>query len=233
MKPYFEDEDCTIFHGHCEDVLPTLVTDSVDVVLMDPPYGVQYVSNHRSWLTEHIAVPIAGDDRLPVEILADIEPLLRDTGAVYMFCTEDGITPFNEVAKAVGLTKRRTLIWDKKNWASGDLKGDWASQCEFIPWAAKGRHLLRGGRPSNLLSYAREVAATRVVYHSCQKPVDLLEKILLTSSDKGDLILDPYMGSGSTLVAAKALGRKSIGCELDERYCAIAVDRLAQGVFAL
>lgn len=230
ISPYFEDDDSVIYHGACEDVLPHLEKESVAVVLTDPPYGIEYISNHRSWITAHIAVPIAGDDALPVEILEDIVPLMRDTAAIYWFCTEDGITPFNQVALALGLTKRRTLVWDKKNWASGDLEGDWASQCEFIPWAAKGRHLLRGGRPSNLLSYAREVAATRVVYHPSQKPLDLLEKIIQTSSDPGDVVLDPFMGSGSTLRAAKDLGRKAIGIEKDEHYCEIAVKRLAQGV---
>lgn len=232
IEPFYMEDGIVVYHAKCEDVLPQLEVGSFAACITDPPYGESYVTNYRTWVTEHIARPIVGDDHIPVEIIGDLVPLIRDTGALYWFGTDDVITPFKIAATEAGLNERTTLVWDKGNWASGDLEGDWASRCEYIAWAAKGRHLLRGGRPNNLLAYAREVAATRVVYHSCQKPVSLMEKIIEHSTDPGDLILDPYMGSGSTLVAAKNMGRRCVGIELDEGHCVNATKRLAQGVFS-
>jgi site-specific DNA-methyltransferase (adenine-specific) len=231
IEPYYEDESVVFYHSPCEDLMEEgiITQGSLSIVLTDPPYGINFTSAHRKRRT-HIARPIVGDDHLPVEIIEDLAPLLRDTGALYWFCTEDGITPFAEAAVAAGLIKRRVLVWDKLNWASGDLEGDWASRLEYICWAAKGRHLLRGGRPHNLLQYHREASGSQDFKHPSQKPLDLLYKIIETSTDPGDLIFDPYSGSGSTLRAAKDLGRKAIGCEVEEIYCEVVAKRLGQGV---
>ncbi len=230
VKPYYDDGMCVIYHGDCREVLPTL--QPIDLVVTDPPYGINYVTNYRSWRT-HIAVPVEGDDAMPVDVVPLLADLLVEGGALYWFGTEDAITPFRQAAEVCGLRRRRVLVWDKLNWASGDLEGDWASRCEFIPWAAKGRHRLRGGRPHNLLAVRREVAATRVVFHPSQKPLELLSHIIQASSDAGQTVLDPFMGSGSTLRAAKDLGRRAIGIEIEERYCEIAAKRLGQEVLAL
>ena len=228
VKPYFEDKDIQIYLGDCRDILPTL--PKVDLVLTDPPYGIDYLTNHRTWRV-HIATPIIGDGVVPL----DVVPLLtiKEGGAVYWFTTERSIESFYVAAEACGLTAKRMIVWDKMNWAAGDLKGDWAVRTEYIPWAAKGRHVLRGPRPNNILQVRREVAANRIVYHPTQKPVDLFQQIVLASSGEAHTILDPFMGSGTTLRAAKDLGRKAIGIEIEERYCEIAAKRLAQSVMQL
>jgi site-specific DNA-methyltransferase (adenine-specific) len=240
VQPYYREEDygISIYHGDCEELLEVVVEPgSVAMVLTDPPYGVEYISNHRKdphrwgddWLPR-VDKEVVGDDHLPVEIVKDLAPLVRDTGAIYWFCTEYGITPFRDAAVAEGMTERRAIVWDKGNHGSGDLEGDYGSRCEFIAWAAKGRHLLRGERPINLLKFDKVSGNSPDFVHSCQKPEDLLRYLIEKSTDPGDLILDPYMGSGSTLRAAKDMGRRCIGIEVKEEHCASARKRLGQGV---
>ena len=228
LKPYYEDEAVTIYLGDCRDVLPRL--GEVDLVLTDPPYGIEYITNYRTWRT-HIATRVKGDESSPVSIIPSIR--LVESGALYWFTTERSIESFYFSASGCGLEPKRMLVWDKGNWAAGDLEGDWACQTEYIPWATRGRHKLRGNRPPNLLHVRREVAATRIVDHPTQKPVDLMRQIILPSSDRDNIVLDPFMGSGTTLRAAKDLGRKAIGVEIEERYCEIAAKRMAQTVMEL
>ena len=217
MTPYYDHAGITIYHGDCREILPLV---HADVVVTDPPYGVRYVSNWRA--EKHL--PIHGDNVLPLDVLGLLQ--VRDGGAVYWFCREGDIGAFNSAAFELGWNVRRALCWDKGAWASGDLEGDWGAQYETIAWAAVGRHLLRGSRPGNLLRCARVSSAA----HPTAKPEPLIEKIISVSSDEGQMVLDPYMGSGTALVAAKKLGRKAIGIEIEERYCEIAAKRLAQEV---
>ena len=227
MTPYYQHKDITIYHGDCREILPTL--DAVDLVLTDPPYGIQYVSNRRH-VSTHIATSIRGDVEFPLWSISAVASVVSEGGAAYWFCREESIGDINHAARSVGMSPRRALVWDKGSWGMGDLRGEWAVQTEMVAWAANGRHLLRGGRPSNLLPFRREVAACRRVWHPSQKPVAVLRRIIETSSDGDSVILDPFMGSGTTLVAAKELGRRAIGIELEERYCEIAAKRLAQEI---
>ncbi len=104
----------------------------------------------------------------------------------------------------------------------GDLKGDFAPKFEMIIFIHKGRRLINGSRDSNILKFNR----TGNKLHPTQKPVDLLEYLISKFSDNEQLILDPFMGSGSTGVAAKNLNRNFIGIELDEGYFNIAKERI-------
>ena len=104
----------------------------------------------------------------------------------------------------------------------GDLKGDFAPKTEFILFMQKGRCLIRGKRDCNVLQYAR----TGNELHPTQKPVDMLEFLISKFSDESMVICDPFMGSGSTGVAAKNTNRKFIGIELDQNYFEIAKKRI-------
>lgn len=117
---------------------------------------------------------------------------------------------------------KNILVWEKNNHGSGDLTGDFAPKHEFIIFLHKGRRLSNGKRDPNIFRFNK----TGNKLHPTEKPVDLCEYLLEKFSDGGDLILDPFMGSGTAGVACRNLGRDFIGIELDKDYFEIAKERI-------
>jgi site-specific DNA-methyltransferase (adenine-specific) len=210
MKPYYQDAWATIYHGDCREILPTL--PKVDLVLTDPPYGMDYQSARRiDWQRKE---KIKGDIEFPLWIFDLLQPLI----ALFVWCRWDNLRE---------LPKPKSFIaWDKGNHSMGDLQHEFGRQweaCAFYP----------GPQHSFLKRPVDIVRAKRVppeqLSHPNEKPVAAI--IPLIESHPGEIILDPFMGSGSTLRAAKNLGRKSIGIEIEEKYCEIAAKRLSKEVF--
>ena len=216
MTPYYSDDYATIYHGDCREILPYV--GPVDLVLTDPPYGIN-ADGYRAGLpnTKGLVMvsPIAGDG---------------DTSLAEWLFSWIGDTP--------------AVIWGSQNWPHLlPHKGRWCC------WDKRC-----GEKADKMLGSAFELAwenrksgfntMVRVLHggvvnadggkrvHPTQKPVKLFSAILVRYEGAGT-ILDPFVGSGTTLVAAKNLGRKSIGIEIEERYCEIAVERLSQEVLDL
>ena len=205
MTPYYENSGITIYHDDCLEIMPEL--GDVDLVLTDPPYGIQFRSNYR--VVRHDK--ITGDNCLPLpQILLSIEKARR---GAYVFCRWDNIQDMPH--------PKSVLAWVKNNWSMGDLKHEHGRQWEACCFYPKQNHEFIKRIPDVLYS-----KRTGNNLHPTQKPVDLLGQII--AANTGDIILDPFMGSGTTLVAAKELGRKAIGIEIEEKYCEIAANRLAQ-----
>mgnify|MGYP003091688322 FL=1 len=116
------------------------------------------------------------------------------------------------------------IIWVKNNWTAGDLKAQFGKQYEIIFLVNKGRCLFNGKRITDVWYFDR-VSGNKQV-HQNQKPVDLLEQCILKHSNENDIVLDPFMGSGSTGVAGLRLNRNFIGIEIDEKYYQIAKERI-------
>ncbi len=207
MKPYYDQGGITIYHGDCREILPLL--DPVDLVLTDPPYGMAFRSNYR--LERHDR--IQGDDCLPVAIIS--EAIAKARRAAYVFCRWDNL---GDMPPA-----RSVLAWVKNNWSMGDLEHEHGRQWEAICFYPKAGHEFVKRIPDVLTA-----DRTGNDLHPTQKPVSLIVKLL--AANVGETILDPFMGSGTTLRAAKDLGRKAIGIEIEERYCEIAANRLRQEV---
>ena len=209
MKPYYDEDGITIYHGDCADVLPTLDPADVDLVLTDPPYGIGYVS--PKGLTVH------GD-----EGPFDPRPLLR-----FGRCVIFGANYFAHLLPPGGW-----IVWSKRqdnrnftNFGTGSTgEVAWSNCLNTV----QVFNYFWGGGP--WLRAPEERGNTR---HPTLKPVSLMRWILDRWTEPGDLILDPYMGSGPVAQACHELGRRYIGVEIVEDYCRIAVDRLRQGVLAL
>lgn len=223
MQPYFEGDGIRIYHGDCRDVLAQLPKPCIDLVLTDPPYGVSFVSARRARRTG--AEPIANDESLDCvrETLPLCADLLKDDRHFYYFASMDETLGEAVACLPESIKFRRLLVWDKGSMGMGDLKEDYGQQCEAIIYAAKGRLPLYGGRPTNLLRFDRGGTSWD---HPTQKPVPLCSFLIGKSTQPGQIVLDPFMGSGTTLVAAKGLGRKAIGVECEEKYCELAARRL-------
>lgn len=233
MEPYYEDDTATIYHGDCRDVLPGLARESVDLIVTDPPYGIGWRSNYR--LGE--LAPIAGDDG-SVDISAALAlalPVLCHARHVYVF----GRFDLNDLP----LISPVELIWDKGMLGTGDLSLPWGPAHEPITFAVydthpscvsrgKGRlaaRLRQGSVIRTLRRNGNDLNTTNVL-HPTEKPVGLLRQLIESSSLLGETVLDPFMGSGSTLLAARMEDRRAIGIEIEERHCETAAKRLAQGV---
>ena len=217
---------CKLIHGDCLEEMRKLAYDGVkvDMICTDPPYLMNYKTGYRKDKTHDFCKPIANDTNF--ELIKDIMPLLFELlnqgGAIYMFCNANHIDYFKQQIEQHFVLKN-ILIWVKNNWSAGDLKGAYAKQTEFILYAVKGKHVLNGARDTDTLYYNRVVGNMQL--HQNQKPVDLCEYLINKSSNENDVVLDCFMGSGSTGVACLQTNRNFIGIELDEKYYNIAKKR--------
>jgi site-specific DNA-methyltransferase (adenine-specific) len=208
-----------LINGDCLIELKNLKDNSVDMILTDPPYGMSFQSNYRK--VKH--KKIKNDDCLDwlEDFIKEIYRISKNNTAHYIFCSIHNIDIFKkEIQKMFKI--KNILIWKKNNTGMGDLKGSFAPKYEFIIFFHKGRRLINGKRDCDILEFNK----TGNKLHPTEKPVDLLEYLIEKFSDKNDLCIDPFMGSGSTGVAAKNLNRNFIGIELDEEYFNISKRRI-------
>ena len=208
-EPYYRDDLVTLYHGDCLEH-PEWWTGA-DVLVTDPPYGIAYSSGRRSH------TPIAGDRDLTSR--DDALALWGDRPAL-VFGTWKRPRPSGT---------RQMIVWDKRGGAgfSGDLNMPWADITEEIYVLGNG---WVGGRVPAIYSIPTiPTQSSKRPDHPTPKPVGLMES-LIEKCPPG-LIADPFAGSGSTLIAARNLGRKVIGVELEEKYCELIVKRLSQQVF--
>ena len=212
MVPYFDRDGITIYNARCEDVLPSIDPASVDLVLTDPPYGIglrtDYAARGRGlspkWHKARNYPPVAGDDE-PF----DPAPLIG-----YGRCVLFGANNYADRLPA----SPSWIVWDR-------LTGTTDAADAELAWTNLGgtvrmfTHLWSG------ICRGSEVGWH---VHPTQKPVALMRWIVDRWTKPGDLVLDPYMGSGPVAQACHELGRRYIGVELVEDYCEVAVGRLAQ-----
>lgn len=249
MTPYYDDGTCVIYHGNCVEVLPALALVDVALVCTDPPYNVSARAvggranrtigrvPRKDGTTREI-VRDFGDwdhDWNPKPFLALVEPMLRAGGSLVAFTSEFLFDAYLQS----GLTHRALLFWRKSNPAP-NFRKQIVRAVEMAVWQTKGN-----GWTFNAGGYCPNVWDGAVIngytcvntseqrWHPAQKPEWLMNQWIALFSSGGDLVVDPHMGSGTTLVAAKRLGRKAIGIELEEKYCEIAAKRLAQGALDL
>lgn len=222
--PYYDDGQITIYHGDCREILPTL--GEVDHVITDPPYNAQ---THSGALTngrgeDHLVdfSPLSDADVL--QAFAAVGRVCRRWTVATMAWQHAALIECNPIQ---GLRFVRLGVWIKPN-GTPQFTGDrpamgWESVAIFhradekLRWNGGGKHGVWNEPKVN-------------TDHPTGKPINLIRQFIEDFTDPGDLILDPFMGSGTTLRAAKDLGRRAIGIEIEERYCEIAVRRLAQEV---
>ena len=205
-QPYYEDDSVTIYHGDCREVLPV----GGDLVLSDPPYGMDVDTGklQRIGKPDYLwhSVEHAGDNWLPIVLGLGLPTVL-----------------FGANAYASRLPDHPGwIVWDKQ--ADGFAQGSPAE----LAWS----NFLTNLRMFRL-NYRGFTTRSDPKWHPMQKPVRLMVWVLSLPETPSGVVLDPFMGSGTTLVAAKNLGRKAIGIEIEERYCEIAAQRCSQGVLDL
>jgi site-specific DNA-methyltransferase (adenine-specific) len=198
---------------------------SVDAIITDPPYGINYVSQ--------TGAKIKNDKSPFIWFLYDAFRVLKSgesgRGSLVCFTRWDVQQTFIDAMKLAGFNVRSEVIWDKVVHGMGDCKTQFAPTHENIIFAIKGKYSFPGHRPKDIVTFSR-ITGNQQMVHPTEKPVGLLANLITSVTKPGDLILDPFAGSGSTLVAAKKTGRRFIGVELDDDYYQIAQRRIEEAV---
>jgi site-specific DNA-methyltransferase (adenine-specific) len=223
--PYYQDDACTIYHGDCRELLPQLERESASAVVTDPPFnvGFEYGTGYN--------------DRLPIEqygdflrdVLAASEPVVEEGGWFFVWMAMPHCHHWHE--------------WFPEGWRIFAGLKDFAQfrptrvQYSWDPvifWqkGARKAKAQAGKRDYHMGRTSRHILE-RSNGHPCPRPIDTATYIVDLVTDFGDTVLEPFAGSGTTLLAAKNLGRKAIGIELEEKYCEIAASRLTQEVLPL
>ena len=207
--------------GSAEIELAGLDDGSINVVITDPPYGIDYASN-RSKYAEHVAKEaIENDDETAFGLLDKVCGLLlaktAEDAHLYFFASWKVYPRFEAIISRY-FDVKNMIVWDKCNHSMGDLTGAWGNRHELIIFAAKGDRSVNA-RKGDIIAAPRVSSQTAI--HTTQKPEALIKELLTVSAMVGDTVCDPFMGSGSTVRAVKEYdGRLNyIGIEIDrERY---------------
>ena len=204
-------------NGDSLEILETLEDGCIDIVLTDPPYGIEYISNrsiHDNAITKR---GLLNDGKNEAFSLLDktCEILQRKTAAnshLYFFCSWSVFSQFETIISKY-FTIKTPIVWDKGNKGSGDLENDWGNQTEIIIFCVKGKKLVNNRR-GNLIGVPRLHSSKMI--HPTQKPDELIRQVLEVSANDGDFVVDPFMGSGSTIKVCNEMNLQSLGIELDK-----------------
>lgn len=200
--------------------------ESMDLIVTDPPYLINYRSKWN--LNSNSSKPILGDDdyNLIERAISEMYRVLKHNAAAYIFCSPKKVEHFIRYCQNAGFTIKNSIVWVKNNWTSGDLKAQYGQQYEIILLLNKGRKCFNGKRLTDVWYFNR--VPFQHQYHPNEKPVKLLEQCIIKHSGKGDIVLDPFMGSGSVGVSCLDTGRNFIGIEKDMNYYLIARKRISE-----
>lgn len=205
--------------GDSRELIKQLPDESVNAIVSDPPYGVSYQSGLRK---DKFDV-IAGDTEADFEILKEFYRVLKPNSACYVYTSWHVYGKWaEEIAKHFDV--KNMCVWSKGGGGMGDLEGAFAVDFEICIFAVKGRHILNSPRSGAVWKLRKDAGAEYV--HPTQKPMSAMEWPMLKSTKPGDIVLDPYMGSGTTAMAALNCNRQFIGFEIDPVYYAEATKRV-------
>lgn len=207
----------------------SLVPDQrVDLVLTDPPYGQDY-STGRQKQTVRKTTRIANDaGELDIAgLMREIDRVTKPASHCYIFTSWKTVDRWKGEFEKYFVLKN-ILIWSKDNHTAGDLSWSYAQSYEMILFGMKGRKRLKGSRDRDSVYFPKVKSHEQV--HLLQKPERLIEYLIGKSSNRGDVVLDPFAGSGTVGACCARLFRKSIQFEIDPRYRRSLLARLRRAI---
>ncbi len=213
-----------------EQILKILMgDDKINALITDPPYSVGYVESKENFKQKLSCNKKIANDQLMTEDeysyftekwLKPIIPYFSKKNTVYIFNSDRMIFAVRDVMLKLGYKFSQLLIWVKNNAVVGRL--DYQPQHELIAYGWHGRHKFKKSKDKSVLVCPRPQKSK---LHPTMKPISLMRRLILNSTNIGDVIYDPFGGSGSTLIAAEQTKRKCMTMELDPEYCQIIIDR--------
>lgn len=218
MRPYYDEDGITIYHGDCREILPAV--PDPDLIVTDPPYLIHAGSGGGAFGKCAHLVNTGG---------------FTDGGCDYGFLS--GYANWFCFCSRLQLAELLPIASQKERWNLITwCKPNPVPTCnnKYLPDVEYILHGFSAGRihgdMSVKSSFFLQACGNKETRHPNEKPRSLISKLILLGTSAGELVLDPFMGSGTTLRAAKDLGRRAIGIEIEEKYCEIAAKRLSQGV---
>jgi site-specific DNA-methyltransferase (adenine-specific) len=212
------DQSVNIYQGDCRQVLLQMPPEAVDLALTDPPYLVSYGGR---WCSDWLPIEGDNDSSWVLPAFTEIYRVLKQDTFCFSFYGWPFADLFLQAWKQIGFRPVSHIACVKSSIGLGHYT---RNQHETAYLLAKGNPILPKAALSDVFNWEREAA----LYHPNQKPLSVISRILAAYSSENALVLDPFMGSGTTLLAARNMGRRAIGIEIDEGYCRVAANRLAQ-----
>ena len=229
MTPYYEDGSVTIYHGDALDVLPSIRTASVQAVVTDPPYvigavsagnmasksgGWQDMMNSAGWFTSWYR---------------HVDRILHNTGSFWTFCNWRSLPVVMRAALDADMPLTSLLVWDKQWIGPGGSQGLRPSY-ELVALLSQPEFAIPDrGTPD---VWQHKVGSYKASGHPAEKPEQLVRRIIATTEiPVASTVLDPFLGSGTTAIAARTLGMRCIGIEAEEKWCEHTASRLSQSTF--
>ena len=224
MEPYYSDEWVTLYHGDCLEIVPGLAR--VNAVVTDPPFFMPatHYQSRVHWQRSWSDVSILGTFwRATLDVLV---PRIKDTGHLVTFCNGDSYPVFYpEMYRRFDVLK--CLVWDKRDVGLGRI---WRHQHELAIAARWADSFVDVGGKLHRDVITAKATPSADRDHPIEKPQALMRAVIEPIVPRGGVVLDPFAGGGSTLLAARELGVVSIGIEMEERYCEVIAKRLAQDI---
>lgn len=247
--PYYENKEhsITLFHGDCLEILPQFPRNSIDMIFADPPYflsnggitchaGKMVSVNKGKW---DISRGIEENHKFNLAWLSACQQVLTKNGVIWVSGTAHIIFSVGFAMQQLGFKILNDVIWFKPNAAPNLSCRYFTHSTETVIWAAKNqkskhafnyelmKQLGNGKQMRNLWEISPPQPSEKIHgKHPTQKPLKLLERILLASTNEGDVVLDPFNGSGTTAITAVKLNRKYLGIEISEEYLELTMHRL-------
>ena len=210
-----------LMQGDCLERMKEIPDGSIDMVLTDPPYGMNL--NPQRTSGKFHGEKIVNDDNLiwVNNLFLECFRVTKKDTASFFFCNHHCVSEFITGAKLAGYTIKNLIVWDKKQFGMG---GNWRPVHELILICTKGRFVTKSNSLKTIIEF-KKVHHSKSI-HPTEKPISILEHLIEQPDYNPKTILDPFMGSGTTGVAAKNLNRNFIGIELDAGYFEIAKERI-------
>jgi DNA modification methylase len=219
-------ERATLIQGDCLEVLPKLESGSIDAVVTDPPWK-DYQTGRYDATKWHAPVGYLKPEMYASELFR----VLRSNTACLLWCGWECFERHADALRQVGFTIKNCVVWAKPNHTAGDLAGNFGYQHEMAVFAVKGRWRRHGKRDTNLWQESHLFSRARRE-HPTEKPIGLMRRSVDNCCPPGGIVIDPFMGSGTTGLACLETGCKFLGIEIDPTYCAIAKERIAKAELA-
>ena len=214
-----------IYNDDCLEGMKKIKDNSIDLIVTDPPYLVNYKTNRRKNKEHRFTKTILNDnnEQIIIDYINECYRVLKNNSAMYMFCSSDKVDFFKqELEKKFKI--KNMIIWVKNNHTAGDLKGSFGRKYEIIFLVVKGVKHFNGKRLTDIWEFDKVGGKNQI--HQNQKPLELIKLCIEKHSNENDIVLDGFMGSGTTAIACINTSRNYIGFELDENYYKVSLERI-------